>query len=144
LQLQPNVAAGLSLEAKELITSVDLSHINLDGQKLTLMNRGARCVYLRSNRDKIFLRDFEVDLVGLNFDQVIFHFPYATELVIHNTANPSYGIPGFVFAPYADTRFMEGLISGALWVHEIFYNDSLAGPHSGQINGIGEPPQPLN
>lgn len=63
---------------------------------------------------------------GIGLGHVIINFYQATLLTIQKSGDISYGIPASILAPYAATTFVDGLISGGLYV------GSLCG--NGQVN----------
>lgn len=63
---------------------------------------------------------------GIGFGQVLINFVDATTLHITKSGESSYGIPASILAPYAATTFVDGLITGGLYV------GSLCG--DGQVN----------
>ncbi|GEM_PF-5598358 len=79
---------------------------------------------------------FNVRLLGnIRYDSISWNFHESETLFISNTANGTYGIPGFVYAPLAQTEFYEGLITGGLYVNSIIFDmDKFKGQSSGQIN----------
>lgn len=106
--------------------------------------KGATLVLKGSPRNHLVLniRGSRVVLDGLNVvlegglrpSQIRWNFVEASTLFIVRTHDPALGIPGILMAPFADTQFYEGLITGSLWVKNLIYDPNCGFKHSGQIN----------
>jgi choice-of-anchor A domain-containing protein len=101
-------------------------------------------IVIKGNRDQkliINIQGTSISLYGINISllggisaqNIVWNFYEAESLFISNTANGNIGIPGTVLAPKANAEFYEGLITGALYVNNLSFNENLH-RNSGQIN----------
>lgn len=119
----------------------DVSVFNITAQQLhntsLLLLQGAQTqkIIVNINGEEIYLVGKDMKLAGgLKFENIIWNIHEAKYVKIQNTANGNFGIPGFVMAPLANVEFYEGLITGGLYVGNLFYNLTNTGLSTGQIN----------
>lgn len=118
------------------------------GTTLIIKGRPENHLVINIRGDRVILDGLNVRLEGgILPSSIRWNFVDATFLYIVRTHDPVLGIPGVLLAPCADAEFYEGLITGSLWVRNLYYHPARGLKHSGQINKYNRQapaPRPCN
>ena len=133
-------AETITIKAQGAETVVQLSANELKAAKnIQIFADPSQKIVINVTGERVAINGIFIRLLGgLQAEQIVWNISEANSLEIGHTKNPSYGLPGRVLAPHADTYFHEGLIVGGLYVKSMHLDmQNKFNAPTGQINRPG-------
>ena len=117
------------------LSEKDLSEVN----QITLSAVPNANIIINSDAQFISLRKVGMRIEGdLQVERVLWNFAQASEVVLESTGSAKMidgrpiGIPGTVLAPHANVKFLNGALTGSMWVKSLEGVDR--NQNGGQVN----------